>query len=62
MADTIANSEAGRYISTKPNVGELADIHVDDEPHEDGAELAKTSKSLLLSILQPKTLEPFLMK
>ena len=41
LADTIANSEAGRYFSTKPNVGELADIHVDDEPHEDGAELGK---------------------
>ena len=41
LADTIANSEAGRYFSTKSNVGELADIHVDDEPHEDGAELGK---------------------
>ena len=41
LADSIANSEDERYFSTKPNVGELADIHVDDEPHEDGAELDK---------------------
>ena len=41
LADAIADSEAGRDFSTKSDVGELLDVHVDNESEEDGAELER---------------------
>ena len=41
LADAITDSEAGRNLSTESDVGELLDVHVDDQSEEDGAKLER---------------------
>ena len=41
LADAVADGEAGRYFTSKLDIGELVDIHIDYESEEDGTELQK---------------------
>ena len=73
LADIIADSESGRNISSKSDVGELLDVHVDYDSKKDGGlslsniflnriENLQTANALLLSIEHRKTSDLFLRK
>ena len=39
LANAFADSEAGSDSAAKSDIGELADVHMDDEPQTNGDEL-----------------------
>ena len=41
LTHAVADCEAGRNFSTETDIGELLDVHEDDEPQKDGAELER---------------------